>query len=423
MDTYNSLTELLDSENRDKRINAVSILKKETKAECRESRDINNHIHTKYSFSPYFPAKAAWLAYEAGLCTAGIVDHDSVAGVPEFLEAAGILDLPVTTGFEVRVSLKGTSLEKVRLNNPDQTGNAYITLQGLPHGRLDYINEKLKPYRDSRLLRTREMAMRIKELVFPYGISYKFEKDILPLTHFDEGGTITERYLLYALAKKIIDKTSKGTGLVDYLSNELKVHVPEKIKNYLLDTGNPYYIYDLLGLLKAEFLDKVFIPGGADCPPVGEMALLASETGAFLSYCYLGDQGSSVTGDKKAAKFEDDNLEKIIAAFKEIGFNAIAYMPTRNTDTQIIRLKSLCNKYQMFEICGEDINQPRQKFICEKMREPLYADAYDNTFALIGHEYVISNEGPKAGMTVEKGTLKDRIREFSQIGKKLFDRR
>ena len=53
-------------------------------------RDVNNHIHTTYSFSPYSPAKSVWMAYQAGLVTAGIMDHDSISGAREFIEAGKI---------------------------------------------------------------------------------------------------------------------------------------------------------------------------------------------------------------------------------------------------------------------------------------------------------------------------------------------
>ena len=49
---------------------------------------INNHIHTTYSFSPYSPTAAVYAARMEGLCTAGIVDHDSIAGAEEFLPAS-----------------------------------------------------------------------------------------------------------------------------------------------------------------------------------------------------------------------------------------------------------------------------------------------------------------------------------------------
>ena len=49
---------------------------------------INNHIHTTYSFSPYSPTAAVYAARMEGLCTAGIIDHDSIAGAREFIAAA-----------------------------------------------------------------------------------------------------------------------------------------------------------------------------------------------------------------------------------------------------------------------------------------------------------------------------------------------
>ena len=46
---------------------------------------INNHIHTTYSFSPYSPTAAVYAARMEGLCTAGIIDHDSISGAEEFI--------------------------------------------------------------------------------------------------------------------------------------------------------------------------------------------------------------------------------------------------------------------------------------------------------------------------------------------------
>ena len=65
---------------------------------------VNNHIHTTYSFSPYSPSMALWKAYNAGLVTAGIMDHDSISGAREFIEAGEIIGMATTIGFECRVS-------------------------------------------------------------------------------------------------------------------------------------------------------------------------------------------------------------------------------------------------------------------------------------------------------------------------------
>lgn len=74
--------------------------------------DVNNHIHTTYSFSPYSPTKAVWMAYQAGLATAGLMDHDSISGAKEFIEAGKIAGIATTIGVECRVDFFGYSFER-----------------------------------------------------------------------------------------------------------------------------------------------------------------------------------------------------------------------------------------------------------------------------------------------------------------------
>jgi len=93
---------------------------------------VNNHIHTTYSFSPYSPSKAVWMAFLSGLSTAGIMDHDSVGGAREFVMAGKILQMPVTVGMECRVDMSATRLAGKRINNPDQNSIAYMAVHGIP---------------------------------------------------------------------------------------------------------------------------------------------------------------------------------------------------------------------------------------------------------------------------------------------------
>ena len=62
----------------------------------------NNHIHTIYSFSPYSPAAAVYCARDEGLQTAGIMDHDTIAGAVEFRKAGKIAGIGTTCGMECR---------------------------------------------------------------------------------------------------------------------------------------------------------------------------------------------------------------------------------------------------------------------------------------------------------------------------------
>ena len=61
-------------------------------------------------------------------------------------------------------------------------------------------------------------------------------------------------------------------------------------------------------------------------------------------------------------------------------------MPTRNTQAQIERLRNLCERYDMLQITGEDINSPRQRFVIEKMQEEQFSNLIESTWQLIRHE-------------------------------------
>lgn len=344
---------------------------------------INNHIHTTYSFSPYSPTAAVYAARMEGLCTAGIIDHDSISGAEEFLEAAKLVQMPVTIGMEARVSMVGTRLEGRRTNNPDQMGVSYMTIQGVPHDKIPVLTDFFRPYQAARHIRNRKMIEKINALLPDIALDY--DKDVLPLSMAHENGGVTERHLMYALAIKLVQHVGKGQAMVEQLVS-MGLTLSEKQTAQMLDTAYPFYEYDLLGILKSVFVPQIFIDATDECPKLSDMVKLCKEIDAFLCYAYLGDVENSVTGDKKAQKFEDDYLEDVFECLKEEGVTSVTYMPTRNTPMQLQRLRALCDQYGMFQISGEDINSPRQSFVIKAMENPLFQNLIDATWKLIEHE-------------------------------------
>ena len=344
---------------------------------------INNHIHTTYSFSPYSPTAAVYAARMEGLCTAGIIDHDSISGAEEFLEAAKLVDMPVTIGMECRVSMDGTRLEGRRTNNPDQVGVSYMTIQSVPHDKIETLTAFFRPYREARGRRNRAMVERINALLPQIALDY--DRDVLPLSMAAEEGGVTERHLRYALAMKLTAQVGKGEAMVKQLQ-DLGLSLSEKQTAQMLDTAYPFYEYDLLGILKSAFVPKIFIDATDECPKLPDVVALCKQVDAYLCYAYLGDVGDSVTGDKKAQKFEDDYLDDVFECLKEEGVRAVTYMPTRNTPAQLQRLRGLCDSYGMFQISGEDINSPRQSFVIKAMENPLFQNLIEATWTLIKHE-------------------------------------
>ncbi|MCL2557887.1 MAG: PHP domain-containing protein [Treponema sp.] len=334
-------------------------------------KDVNNHIHTTYSFSPYSPAQAVRRAKEAGLCAAGIIDHDSISGAPEFLGEAARLALPATVGFEMRLYHANSGIGRRRTNHPDQADLTYLTFHGVPRHRFDAAEAFLKPLRAARGERNRAICARM-------GIDY--EREVLPLSMSHAGGSVTERHILFARSG-----------------------------------GN----YARLAELKKEFKD--YIPAGRDeCPDIEEGLRFARDNGIIATYPYLGDVVKSVTGDKKAQRFEDEYLDELVAILHEMGFRAISYMPSRNSMEQLARLRALCEKHEMLQISGEDINSPDQSFVCVAMRDPVFANLYDTTWTLIGHE-LAATENMAAGFMSMDAPLDEKIARFSKLAKDFYD--
>lgn len=396
------------------------------------SGESNNHIHTCYSFSPYTPALAALAARKASLDVAGSVDHDSYAAAAEMRAACALLGLGAVTGFELRVSLAAAAtrfpektahlLTERKLNDPDSRGIIYMTVQGIPAGAQSEVDAFLLPVRSARLLRTQRMAERANEALSSLALPLiDFERDILAASKFADGGTVTERHLLAAVSQAILSEVPPGPHLIDWLIQKLDIALSASQKHILSDPGNPYLLYDLLGTLKAGFLDRIFIQPTEECVDVRTAIDLATRVGAIPAYAYLGDVAESPTGDKKAEKFEDEVLDELVPILRDLGFPAITYMPPRNTAAQLDRLQKLCAHYGFMEISGVDINQPRQSFNCPELRTPEFRHLDDATWAMVAHE-ALGSIDPRLGLFAPDNplasmTIAQKITYYAKVGR------
>ena len=377
---------LLNAETAEQRLNNLkTLIASETEKPAAKPEYANNHIHTKYSFSPYSPTAAVYFARQEGLLTCGIMDHDSIAGAAEFREAGKIAGMGTTCGFEARVSFAGTPFENRRTNHPDQVGASYMAFHSIPCESFEKAQKKLKELAEKRNVRNRRMVDKINAITSSYGITVDFDKDVLPISNFAVGGSVTERHLLYALSLKIIEKVGRE-NVLDFLKNELKVTPSSKVEAWLQDTGSEHFTYDVLGVMKSELNARTYIPADDEMMPLAEAVDFANDIGATLCYAYLGDVGVSATGDKKAQKFEDDYLEELMVFLKEAGVKGITYMPSRNTIAQMDKLMGLCDKLGFTQISGEDINSSRQSFICKELADPRFSHLVDAAWRLVKSE-------------------------------------
>lgn len=389
------------------------------------SEEVNNHVHTIYSFSPYSPTFAAFMARLSGLRAVGSIDHDSISGAQEMLAAGKIAELGTTVGCELRVNFSGTRVEGRTFNNPDSANTGYVVLHGVPAPEIPRVMEFLDPVHHARNRRNASQVEKLNGILD--GLSFPridFESDVRSVSKAAEGGSITERHILFALARRLMHEVEPGEPLVAFLRQKLEVELPERIESYLLDRANPHYVYDLLGILKSSFLPAFFVqPTEEECISVYTVVDFANSIQAIPAYAYLGDVAESPTGDKKAQKFEDGYLDELIAELARIGFRSVTYMPPRNTVDQLTRVQRLCSRYGLMEISGVDINSSRQSFRCPEVRRAQFRHLLDSTWALIAHEKLAScnadyglfcRQNPHGALP-----LKARIERYAEIGRRI----
>lgn len=386
--------------------------------------EVNNHVHTTWSFSPYEPAAAAWQAWKAGLGIVGSIDHDSIGAAREMLDASALIGIASTVGFELRVSFLDTPLADRKINNPDSKGIVYMCVHGVPRQHVGTVADFLAPVNLERNRRNLAQVEQLQSLVGKYGYDLDFERDVVPLSHADEGGSITERHILYALALQTIQMNGKGEKLVDFLANELRIPLSSKVEGLLLDSDNPHYAYDLLGVFKSNFLPRFFIqPGRDECLDAKKVVDFGKSIGAIPAYAYLGDVGDSVTGDKKKEQFEDSYLDELMDVLVDLGYPAITYMPPRNTVAQMERLQRLARERDMMEISGVDINSSRQSFNCPELLQPCCRHLVDAAWALVAHEK-LSICDPALGLfnkqnPLAEASLQEKLARYAVLGRKM----
>jgi hypothetical protein len=420
---------------REERLGALAALAAALPPRGAPTGESNNHVHTIYSFSPYTPSMAALRAREAGLEVAGSVDHDSIAASREMVAACALVGIGSVTGCELRVGFRSYpdgrrfAFADRKINNPDSAGIVYMTIQGVPAGKVDELAAFITPIRRKRIERTARMAVSAASILREAGIEgIDFEHDVLARSKAGEGGGVTERHLLAAVADRLISRYGLGRSLVEGLAVDFGILPSPKVVSLLADASNPMLAYDLLGVLKSGFLDRFFEQPGADeCIDARIVVGFARSIGAIPAYAYLGDVGESPTGDKKAEKFEDDFIEELFDAVQATGYLAVTYMPPRNTPGQLRRVRELCEARGLMQISGVDINSPRQSFNCPELRRPEFANLGDATWALVAHER-LSSIDQSAGLFAEGNplatlSLAQRISVYAKAGRALDPKR
>ena len=114
-----------------------------------------------------------------------------------------------------------------------------------------------------------------------------------------EGGSVTERHLLFAL-RGAGGGARPGKGLIGFLEKELGLALSGKNREWLSDTGAPGYLYDLLGALKGGLVRKYTSMRATNAPTCRSCSSLRTGSARWRPTPIWATL-LLVTGDRRAA--------------------------------------------------------------------------------------------------------------------------
>ena len=400
---------------------------------------VGNHLHTTFSFSPYSPSLAMFLAKLSGLRGVGVVDQDSIGAAEELEEASNVLGMGATLGVQLQVNFEGSALAGTQLNSRRGTDVGHIVIHGVPHTELDHVWRFLKPVQDARHARQRKQVQRLNKLLGKQRIKpLDFEKEIAKPSEASVGGSVTGCHAMHVLAERIVRRTKRGRAVSEYLRDEMKLDVPDWMEERLLDAKNPYYLYDLTEFLADELTGEVALsPNKSECVSVEDAVSFANEVGGIPCYMYRGAaespdtadaEGDSAQGSGDAAapgpqRFEQSHMEQLVPALRGIGFRALSYSPRRNGHAELERLQQLCAEHGLMELSSIRVQSNRTPFVAEELEQDAYRHLTDSAWALIAHEK-LSACNPRLGLFAAGNpyydlALPERIRKYSELGQRI----
>jgi hypothetical protein len=310
----------------------------------------------------------------------------------------------------------------IRINNMYQTDTVNLYMACIPAEALPRVQQWADGFRVKANERLSRMLAGINKKYKSYGIRIDFDRDVLPLSLFAEGGTATEYHLIAALAKKLVERFGRGQILLRFLTHELKVTLTEKMKSGVLDVsaGARAYLLDIANVLKPE-IKNFYIDAADERCSILEFLKMAKEVSAIAVYPYMGDIISVVMGEYYVEKYEDSFLEELIEELKALGVQGVSYEPSRLKPEQLSAIRSVCERNDMLQLSGETVYTPQQSFEDATLEDIGLSYLAESGWALAGSCKATETDtegGIMSRQTVEKyPELSTRILIYSNLGK------
>ena len=379
-------------------------LLKKDKSPADWTRGCCGFIHSEYSFSPYTPATAAYMAYNNRLKCAGLVDTGTLAGREEFLTAAGYFGLDVLSGVGYSTLLPVPFRDLCNVQSRDYSRFIYLAGFGFPSVGIKKIDGFLAEYRKERQECNRKTLVQINGQFKELG-NLSYETDVLPVTKAEEGGSVTRTHVMLALARRLMRLVGTQNALVDYLTKVQNFSLSTRETDILLSPVGRNYEFDLCAILSRKlkvddeqytskvhkFVGAVLAAGGFVIYPVNEKEVIAG-----------------------GEKYMDD----MIRLLKQMNVSGVAYKASALGDALALFEKK-CREAELLVLDGTDIRYARDLFYTGDMtaaQELCFYAMRGNTY-LAEQDLMDSFYGPRTEKRFPD--IGKRLEVFAEVGRKL----
>ncbi|XP_065850226.1 uncharacterized protein [Euphorbia lathyris] len=130
-------------------------------ASCRERVVFELHCHSKCSDGYLSPTKVVERAHANGVKVLSLTDHDTMAGIPEAIEAARKFGIKIIPGVEI------STMYHSRNPEAEEPVHVLAYYSSCGPGKPEEVEKLLANIRDGRFFRAKDMVSKLNKLNFP----------------------------------------------------------------------------------------------------------------------------------------------------------------------------------------------------------------------------------------------------------------
>lgn len=380
-------------------------------------QNVNNHIHTPYSFSAFENMEQAFqLAKEENITVLGINDFFVTDGYKEFYEHAVKNNIFPLFNIEFIGLLKKEQIEGIRINDPSNPGRTYFSGKGLDHPV--HLDTKYKMTLEILKLESQKqvvlMIEKLNDHLKKIKSNLSFSYDEIKSNYAKE--LVRERHIARALRVEINKLGYPEIKLQDFLKQLYngKESIVDHSDNAAFEGELRSNLLKAGGVAFVPEDDRAFL----EIPEVIDIILHA---GGIPTYPVLLDNAAG-----EITEFERD-FERLYKRLTGLGLYSIELIPNRNKLEVLEEFVTFFHNKGFIVTFGTEHNSPDLLPLTITTREKvpvsnkLLKTGYEGACVVAAHEYLRAQD--QEGYIDKKGKAKFKEREdFVLLGKAVIEK-